>query len=88
MWILNFFKELLDNMNSNSLASVQTYDFSTLYTTIPPSKFKSRLTELRRNAFRFKNGKERYEYIVDYESTYFVKGHSEAKKYTHRRLHC
>ena len=51
--------------------------------TIPHSKLKSRLTKLIRNAFRFKNGKKRYEYIVDYKSTYFVKDHSKAKnKYT------
>ena len=39
---------------------------------------------LIRNAFRFKNGKKRYEYIVvGYKSTYFVKNHSDAKnKYT------
>ena len=87
MWILKNSKELLENLNSNSLASVhsiKTYDFSTLYTTIPHSKLKSRLTELIRNAFRFNNGKKRYEYIfVGYKSTYFVKDHSEAKnKYT------
>ena len=87
MWILKNSKELLENLNSNTLASVhsiKTYDFSTLYTTIPHSKLKSRLTELIRNAFRFKNGKKRYEYIVvGYKSTYFVKDHSEAKnKYT------
>ena len=60
MWILKNSKELLENFNSNSLASVhsiKTYDFSTLYTTIPHSKLKSRLTELIRNAFRFKNGR-------------------------------
>ena len=87
MWILKNSKELLENLNSNSLASahsIRTYGFSTLYTTIPRSKLKSRLTELIRNAFRFKNGKKRYEYIVvGYKSTYFVKDHSEAKnKYT------
>ena len=87
MWILKNSKELLDNFNSHSLASVnsiKTYDFSTLYTHIPHTKLKSRLAELIRNAFRFKNGKKRYEYIVvGYKSTYFVKNHSEAKhKYT------
>ena len=37
-----------------------------------------------RQAFRFKNGKKRYEYIiVGYNSTYFVKDHSNANhKYT------
>ena len=61
MWILKNSKELLDNFNSNSLASVdsiKTYDFSTLYTNIPHTKLKSRLAELIRNAFRFKNGEK------------------------------
>ena len=80
-------KELLDNFNSNSLSSIhsiKTYDFSTLYTNIPHTKLKSRLAELIRNTFRFKNGKKRYEYIVvGYKSTYFVRNLSEAKnKYT------
>ena len=63
MWILKNSKELLDNFNSHSLASVnsiKTYDFYTLYTNIPHTKLKSRLAELIRNAFRFKSGKKRY----------------------------
>ena len=90
MWILKKSKELLNNFNSNSLASVnsiKTYDFSTLYTNIPHTKLKSRLAELIRNAFQFKNGKKRYEYIVvGYKSTYFVKDHSEAKISTQKTL--
>ena len=69
-------KGLLDNLNSNSLASVNSikaYDLSTLYTTIPHSKLKSRLTKLIIFAFRFKNVKERY------KSTHFVKDRYEAK---------
>ena len=81
MWILKNSKQLFDNLNSNSLASVnsiKTYDFSYLYSDFPHSKLKSRLTEFIRNAFHFKNGKKRYEYIVvGYKSTYFVKGHSK-----------
>ena len=87
MWILKNSTELLDNFNSNSLSSIhsiKTYGFSTLCTNIPHTKLKSRLAELIRNTFRFKNGKKRYEYIVvGYKSTYFVRNHSEAKnKYT------
>ena len=82
MWILKNSKELLDNFNLDSLASVysiKTYDFSTLYTNIPHTKLKSRLAKLVRNAFRSKNGKKRYEYIVvGYKSTHFVKNHTEA----------
>ena len=83
MWILKNSKQLFDNLNSNSLASVnsiKTYDFSYLYSDIPHSKLKPKLTELIRNAFRFKNGKKRYENIVvGYKSTYFVKGQSKVE---------
>ena len=37
--------------------SIKTYDFSTLYTTIPHTKLKARLSELIKNAFKCKNGK-------------------------------
>ena len=58
--------------------------FSTLYTTIPHDKLKSRLTAIVYQAFCFKNGKKLYEYIVvNFNSTNFVKNHSNAKhKYT------
>ena len=49
MWILKNSKTLLDNFKSRSLrkvSSISTYDFSTLYTTIPHSKLKSRLESL------------------------------------------
>ena len=45
MWILKNSKELLDNLQShslNSIHSIKTYDFSTLYTTIPHTKLKAR----------------------------------------------
>ena len=87
MWILKNSKELLDNLQSHSLTSIhsiKTYDFSTLYTTIPHTKLKARLSELIKNAFKCKNGKKRYEYIVvGHNSTHFVKNTSNAKnKYT------
>ena len=48
--------------------------FSTLYTTIPHDKSKSRLTAIVYQAFCFKNGEQLYEYIVvNFNSTYFVK---------------
>ena len=76
MWILKNSKELLDNLQShslNSIHSIKTYDFSTLYTTISHTKLKARLSELIKNAFICKNGKKRFEYIVvGHKSTYFV----------------
>ena len=85
MLILINSKELLDILQSHSLTSIHSIKhFSTLYTTIPHTKLKARLSELTRNAFKYKNGKKRYEYIVvGHNSTYFVKNTSNAKnKYT------
>ena len=73
MWILKNFKQLLDNIQTNYITthnSIKTFDFSTLYTTIPQDELKSRLTAIVHQAFCFKNGKKRYEYIVvNYNST-------------------
>ena len=93
MWILKNSKELIENLQARSLSSVtsiQTFDFSTLYTTIPHAKLKSRLKDLISLAFSYKNGKARYQYIVvGYKNAYFVKNHSDsenkfnANKYIH-----
>jgi hypothetical protein len=48
MWILKNSKDLLDNLKSRSfsqVSSIKTFDFSTLYTTIPHDKLKTRLKE-------------------------------------------
>ena len=83
MWILKNYKQLLDNIQTNSITSInsiKTFDFSTLYPTFPHDKLKFRLTAIVHQAFCFKNGKKRYEYIVvNYNSTYFVKTHSNPK---------
>ena len=63
MWILKNSKELLDNLQSqslNSIHSIKTYDFSSLYTTIPHTKLKAKSSELIKNAFRCKNGKKAF----------------------------
>ena len=84
MWILKNSEELLDNLHSTSLSSVnsiQTFDFSTLYTTIPHNKLKSRLFKIIAQTFNYKNGRKRYEYIVvNNGSSYFVKTHSDARR--------
>ena len=87
MWILKNSKELLEHLNSRSLAhinSIKTYDFSTLYTTIPHTKLKSRLKNLINQCFFYKNGNRRYKYLVfGRESSYFVVQHTDSKsKYT------
>ena len=83
MWILKNSKELLEHLKSpnfNHMTSIKSFDFSTLYTTIPHDKLKSRLASIIRNFFIFKNGNRRYKYLVlGLEEAYFVKEHSDSK---------
>jgi hypothetical protein len=54
MWILKNSKDLLDNLKSRSfsqVSSIKTFDFSTLYTTLPHDKLKTRLKETIHKAF-------------------------------------
>ena len=49
MWILMNSKELLEHLKSpafNHVTSIKSFDFSTLYTTIPHQKLKERLTSI------------------------------------------
>ena len=58
MWILKNSKDLLDNLKSRSfsqVSSIKTFDFSTLYTTLPHDKLKSRLKETIHKAFSHRN---------------------------------
>ena len=87
MWILKNSKELLDHLKSpnfNLITNIKSFDFSTLYTTIPHQKLKTRLATIIRNSFLHKNGNRRYKFLVlGREGTYFVKEHFDAKnKYT------
>ena len=97
MWILKNSKELLDALTSSSLnyiSSVQTFDFSTLYTTIPHSQLKSRLKDLVHSVFFTKNGKRKYRFmVVKRDMCYFVKEHTDAEhKYDEveivKMIHC
>ena len=55
--------------------SVQTFDFSTLYTSIPHDLLKSRISNLVHNAFRKKDGSVRYTHIkVTRAQGYFTHG--------------
>ena len=59
MWILKNSKELLEHLQSpnfNHITSIRSFDFSTLYTTIPHQKLKSRIATIIRNSFIHKNG--------------------------------
>ena len=53
----------LDQLNVRTATSVQTYDFSTLYTSIPYNLLKSRITALIHNSFKRRNGSNRYTHI-------------------------
>ena len=67
MWILKNSKDLLEYIQSRSLSScnsIKTFDFSTIYTTIPHSKLKDRLRELIQLCFILNNGQRRYEFLV------------------------
>ena len=49
MWILKNSKELLEHLKSptfNHVTSINSFDFFTLYTTIPHQKLKNRLTRI------------------------------------------
>ena len=76
--------EQLNTHSLSSVSSIKNFDFSTLYTTIPHSKLKYRLTQLIQQSFSTKKGHQRYSYIVvKHNYAYFVKGDSDAKqKYT------
>ena len=53
----------LDQLDVRTATSVQTYDFSTLYTSIPHNLLKSRITALIHNSFKRRNGSNRYTHI-------------------------
>ena len=87
MWILKNSEELLEHLQSpnfNHITSIKSFDFATLYTTIPHQKRKSRLVTIIRNSFIHKNGNRRYKFLVlGREGPYFVKEHLDSKnKYT------
>ena len=76
MWILKNSTSLLSSLHQldvRTYTSVQTFDFSTLYTSIPHDLLKSRISNLVHNAFRKKDGSVRYTHIkVTRENRYFT----------------
>ena len=66
MWILKNSTSLLsslDKLDVRTATSVQTFDFSTLCTSIPQNLLKSRISNLVHNTFRKKDGSVRYTHI-------------------------
>ena len=76
MWILKKSTNLLPSLSHlgvHRAASIQTFDFSTLYTSIPHDLLKSRMNSIINNAFKYKNGATRYTHIkVDRNKRYFT----------------
>ena len=73
MWILKNSKDLLDNLKSRSFSqvtSIKTFDFSTLFTTLPHDKLKTRLKETIHKAFSHRNYGSKF-VVLGYNSTYF-----------------
>ena len=75
MWILKNSTSLLSSLEKLDVRyakSVQTFDFSILYTSIPHDLLMSRISTLIRNSFKKKDGSIRYKYIkVDGRRGYF-----------------
>ena len=70
----------LKSPNFSLITNIKSFDFSTLYTTIPHHKLNSRLATIIRNSFLHKNGNRRYQYLVlGREGPYFVKENSDSK---------
>ncbi len=86
MWILKNSKYLLGNFKSRSFSEIsyiKTFDFSTLYTTLPQDKLKSRLEGLIHKAFK----DSRNFVILGYTSTYFFKTSKKTKTcYTEKQV--
>jgi hypothetical protein len=72
IWILKNSKDHLDNLKSRSfsqVSSIKTLDFSTLYTTLPHDKLKTRLKETIHKAFSNRNYASAF-VVLGYNSTY------------------
>ena len=81
MWILKNSKDLLDNLKSRSFSQVsfiKSFDFSTLYTTLPHDKLKTRLKETIHKAFSHRNDGSKF-VVLGYKFHIFFKQNSKGK---------
>ena len=92
MWILKNSSELLQKMHSfhyPKITSIQTFDFSTLYTSIPHQKLKDRIHMLVNQTFLYKNGSRRYKHlVVNGDRTFFTNEETSAVKTDDETLIC
>ena len=76
MWILKNSTSLLSSsghLGVHRAASIQTFNFSTLYTSIPHDLLKFRMNSIINNAFKHKNGATQYTHIkVCRSKSYFT----------------
>ena len=76
MWILKNSTNLLSSLSHlgvHRATSIQTFDFCTLYTSIPHDLLKSRTNSIINDAFKYKNGATRYTHIkVGRNKSYFT----------------
>ena len=76
MWILKNSTNLLSSLGHlgvHKATSIQTFDFSTLYTCIPHDLLKCHMNNIINNAFKHKNGATRYTHIkVGRNKSYFT----------------
>ena len=76
MWKLKNSTNLLSSLGHlgvHRATSIQTFDFSTVYTSIPHDLLKSRMNNIINNAFKHKNGATRYNHIkVSRNKSYFT----------------
>ena len=83
MWILKNFKEILEHLKSPTfiqLTSINSWFFSTLYTTIAHQILKIRLTSISETDSFSKTVPINTKYLVlGHEETYFIEEHSNSK---------
>ena len=76
MWILKNSTNLLSSLGHlgvRKATSIQTFDFSTPYTSIPHDLLKSRMKNMINNTVKYKNGATRYTHIkVGRNKSYFT----------------
>ena len=76
MWILKNSTNLLSSLGHlgvHRATSIETFDFSTLYTSISHALLKSRMNNIINNAFKHQNGATRYTHIkVGRNKSYFT----------------
>ena len=76
MWILKNSTNLLSSLGHlgvHRATSIQTFDFSTLYTSNPHDLLKSRMNNIINNAFKHRNGATRYTHMkVGRSKSYFT----------------